>query len=226
MYYYLMQSYMEPHLTQTISSIKTPKRELVAQIFVVFIVPILAIYYGFVPATYRIWVLGGVMTLFILLLMQEKWTRSMLGLGKVQLKKYILPYVIFTAVAVAVTAYYGEGIGHEELQAWWTHSHFLYKFFLVSLFQEVGYRAYLIPALGKLVSKPALIVVLNAILFTFLHIIFPQQMVGLPLACIGGLGFALMYMRYPSLILIILSHSIINFFVVLFGFFVIPGVTY
>ena len=217
---------MEPHLAQTINQIKTPKRELLAQMFVVFIVPILAIYYGFVPATYRIWVLGIVMTLFVLLLIQEKWTRGMLGLGKLQIKKYLLPYALFTIVAVLVTSYYGERIGREELSAWWTHSHFLYKFFLVSLFQEVGYRAYLIPALGKLISKPALVVTINALLFTFLHIIFPSPLLGLPLAFVGGIGFALMYMRYPSLILIIISHSIINFCVVLFGFFVIPGVTY
>ena len=60
----------------------------------------------------------------------------------------------------------------------------------------------------------------------FLHSIFPNPTIGLPIAFIGGLGFALMYMKYPSLLLIIISHSIINFFVVLYGFFVIPGVTY
>ncbi len=217
---------MNDHIRESIEQIQTSKRELVAQMFVVFVVPILAIYYGFVPATYRIWVLAVVMTLFILLLMQEKWTRDMLGLGRHRIKKYALPYIIFTAVAVFAIVYFGEKIGREELASWWKHSHFLYKFFLVSLFQEVGYRAYLIPALGKLVKKPVFIVTLNAILFTLLHIIFPDPMIGLPLAFVGGLGFALMYLEYPSLILIVLSHSVINFLVVLYGFFVIPGVTY
>jgi membrane protease YdiL (CAAX protease family) len=60
----------------------------------------------------------------------------------------------------------------------------------------------------------------------FLHVIFPNPMIGLPIAFIGGIGFAVMYLRYPSLPLIILSHALINFFVVLYGFFVVPGVTY
>lgn len=150
----------------------------------------------------------------------------MLGLTTHRIKQYIIPYALFTLIAITLITLFGEKMGQEGLARWWTYNHFLYGFFIVSLFQEIGYRAYLIPALGKLVSKPIYIILINALLFTFLHILFPNPLIGLPLAFIGGIGFALMYMKYPSLLLIIISHSTINFFVVLYGFFVIPGVTY
>lgn len=204
----------------------TSKKEILLQIFVIFILPILVIYTGIVKGSDRIWVLGILISLLVIVLVRERWTKAMLGLTSHRMKQYIIPYAVFTLVAIVLVGMFGEKIGQEELTQWWVHHHFLYGFFIVSLFQEIGYRGYLMPALGKLLSNPLYVVLANALLFTFLHTIFPNPLIGLPLAFVGGLGFALMYMRYPSLVLIVISHSIINFFVVLYGFFLIPGVTY
>jgi membrane protease YdiL (CAAX protease family) len=159
-------------------------------------------------------------------LIKEKWTWTMLGATTYRIKKYLIPYVLFTVCTILLCYIFSERIGNEELIGWWKHGHFLYGFFIVSLFQEIGYRGYLIPALGKIIKNPIFIILVNALLFMFLHVIFPNPMIGLPIAFIGGIGFAVMYMKYPSLPLIIISHALINFFVVLYGFFVVPGVTY
>ncbi len=218
---------MHPELSRAILEIRTSKRELVAQILTVFIFPIVLIQLGFIPLGARVFVLIFLVSLLVIILFTEKWTLAMLGVTKAGIKKYFLPYLIFTAAMVLLITAFGESVtGKEELGNWWTKQHFLYLFFIVSLFQEIAYRGYLIPALGKLIAKPQIVFLCNIVLFTFLHAIFPDPLVSLPVAFAGGIGFAAMYMKYPSLPLIIISHALLNFFAVLYGFFVIPGVTY
>ena len=211
----------------TIKSIKTSKREIVAHILLVFILPILLIDFGIIPVTMRITLFGLLLVLLMFILFFEKWNFKMLGFYKGSIKKYLLPYALFTGVGVFLIVQFAESLTKvEELQGWWRYPHFIYLFFIVSLLQEVAYRGYLMPALGKLVGEPASMILINAILFTLLHTMFPGLTVGLPVAFVGGIGFAIMYYNYPSLPLIVISHSILNFLIVLHGFFVIPGVTY
>lgn len=217
---------MNTETEQPIESIKTKTWEIYLQIFTVFVIPIILINTGIIPIQYRVWTMGILVAILLSILIKEKWTWHMLGLQNKTLKKYLLPYIIFTGIGVVGIIIFGEKTGQEEIARWWTYHHFIYGFFLVSLLQEVAYRGYLIPALGKITNKPLTIVMVNTLLFTFLHTIFPNPMLGLPLAFIGGVGFSLMYLRFPNLPLIVLSHAVLNFVIVLYGFFVIPGITH
>lgn len=217
---------MNSEIMESIPVMKTGQKEIFIQIFLIFILPIVLINLGIIPVQYRVLILVAIVTALVVLLLKEKWTWHTLGIGNKTFKKYFLPYLLFTAISVVCVSFFSEKIGQEEIARWWTYKHFMYGFFVVSLFQEVAYRAYLIPALAKLTSRPVIILLSNTLLFTFLHTIFPNPVFGLPLAFAGGIGFALMYMRFPNLPLIVLSHAVLNFTVVLYGFFVIPGVTH
>ncbi len=218
---------MHRSIRKAIHRIETSRMEIFIQIVLVFIVPVALIYAKIIPIQDRVFVLAGMVTLFTIVLVYEKWTPGMFFLQENSIKKYFLPYLVFTIIMMLLLIGFGEYIiKNEEIKRWWTHSHFLYLFFIVSFFQEVAYRGYLIPALGKLSRNVPMIVLTNTLIFVFLHTIFPNPMVGLPVAFVGGLGFAIMYLRYPSLPLIILSHAALNFCAVLYGFFIIPGVTH
>ncbi len=217
---------MHPYIKHSIDNINVSKTEICVQIFLIFILPILLIKFGIIPIHLRVFLLVILVCFLTAVVFREKWLPSIWGVHKYNYKKYLLAYSIFTICGVFAVSQFGEHIGREELSRWWTYSHFLYVFIIVSAFQEIAYRGYLIPALGKLTSSPVSIVVWNTLIFTFLHVIFPNQLVGLPLAFMGGLGFSIMYLIFPSLPLIIISHSVLNFAVVLYGFFVIPGITY
>jgi membrane protease YdiL (CAAX protease family) len=216
---------MHERILQATKAIKTTRWELFLQIILVFILPIFFIQSGYVLPTDRVYVLVALVTILTIILFIEKWRLPLLGVHPIT-KKHLLAYTIFTLIGVLVIIGFGDQIGQVRLVQWWHYPHFIYLFFVVSFFQEVAYRGYLIPALGKLSSTPAWIILANTVLFTLLHTIFPNQLVGLPLAFVGGIGFSVMYLKYPNLVLIILSHAILNFFAVLYGFFVIPGVTY
>lgn len=219
---------MKNFLADTANKIQTSKAEIVLQIFLVFIVPILMVNMGAIGLKLRIAVLSFIVILLLAVLIAEKWSPEMLGIKKdsFSFKKYIIPYAVFTIISVIVVSSLSEQFGREELAKWWAHKHFLYLFFVVSLFQEVAYRGYLMPALTKLSSSKFMVITVNVLLFTLLHTMFPDMVINLPLAFVGGIVFALMYDKYPSLPMIIISHAVINFCVVLYGFFVIPGVTY
>jgi membrane protease YdiL (CAAX protease family) len=211
---------------QIVDSIKTRKFEIWLHIVSIFIFPILLLKSGVIAVEDRVWTLVVLVVILVLVLISESWNFFMLGEIKSNFKKYIWRYVGFTFIGVLFLVIFGEKTGHEEVSRWWTYPHFLYMFFVVSFFQEIAYRGYLIPALLKILPNTFLVVVLNALLFTFMHIIFPHAIVTLPIAFLGGFSFALMYLRYPSLPLVVVSHAILNFVAVLYGFFVIPGVTY
>jgi membrane protease YdiL (CAAX protease family) len=219
---------MNQGLIKSIEKIITSKKELFIQILFVFFVPIFLLQTGVIRAENRIWILILVVTILTMILVYEKWDSKMLGLSKQNFKKFLPQYFVFTAIGVLFIIYLSEGIlNKEEIKNWWNYSHFLYMFFIVSFFQEIAYRGYLIPALGKLTNKnTSTIIFVNALLFTYLHIIFGNLGISLPLAFLAGISFSSMYIKYPNLILIIISHSILNFFAVLYGFFIIPGITF
>lgn len=207
-------------------AIKATKKQLALQVVLVFIVPVILIKVGIIPILWRVPFLAAVSAVLGFIMYRQGWKFSDIGVHWPIKKSHVLPYIVFTVLSTFIIAQFGEKIGYEEVVKWWQHHHFLYVFFIVSLFQEFLYRGYLIPVLKKFKSSYGSVVILNALLFMALHVIFPNLHIGLPLALIGGIGFAMMYMRYPDLILIIISHAIINFFAVLYGFFAIPGITY
>lgn len=219
---------MHPKLIKIIHGIRASKKEIFLQILLVFIIPVTLIQTGIIPLTSRVLFLALVVsTLLVVLFSFDHWKIRMFAVDIKGFKEHLVPYIIFTAILALLLVGFGEYIlKYEELQRWWQHSHFLYLFFIVSLLQEIAYRGYLIPALGKLTDKTPMLIFANAVLFTFLHIIYPNPFIGLSVAFLGGIGFAVMYINYPSLSLIILSHSVLNFVAVLYGFFVIPGITY
>jgi membrane protease YdiL (CAAX protease family) len=98
----------------------------------------------------------------------------------------------------------------------------LIVFFIpVSVFQEIVYRGFLMPRLGSILKNNVQVVFVNALLFALLHIIYPRPEIMLSLAFVSGLVFAVLYQKYPNIVLISITHAILNFVAVMFGFFTV-----
>lgn len=88
---------------------------------------------------------------------------------------------------------------------------------LVSLLQEFAYRSVLLSELRTLLRSAAAAIVINATLYGFVHVVYsPLVML---LTFLVGLGWAFIYERRPNLIAVTLSHAVLNFVTVLYGFF-------
>lgn len=205
----------------------TPNRhekELVlVQVLYLYVIPTLLLFYNIVPGKFRVTMLFTVSLLIYGIIKRAKWTYADMGIYKGFLRE-LLPYSIFTilsVIALIVIAEIFPQIDNRHMYEWWENFRFLALFIPISVLQEVVFRGVLMHMLRRAFSSKLFIIIFNASLFALIHIIYLNTNIILPLTFIGGIGFALMYYRYPNLILISISHTILNFTAMILGFFVV-----
>jgi membrane protease YdiL (CAAX protease family) len=190
----------------------------ILEIFLIFVLPILLIYYRIVPFFFRLWTLGIFFSLSIFIILRERWNWKTLGVRLDNFNGALLPYVLFTAIGLALLFLLSRWIVYKLPARWWRKPHF-FLFIPVSVAQEILYRGFLFPKLAAITSSALAIIIVNAALFSFLHIIYPHKKFNLLICFIGGLGFASVYYFFPNLILVSLAHIILNITAIALGFF-------
>lgn len=202
---------------------KHQKELVIVQILYLYIIPILLLYYRVIPGEFRVTMLFLVSLLMYGIIKRSGWTYADMGLKKSFLKDFA-PYFIFTVIGVIALVVISElvpQIENRQVYEWWEDIRFLVLFIPISVLQEIVFRGILMHMLRKAFSNVPFVILLNASLFALIHIIYINTDIILPLTFIGGLGFALMYYKYPNLVMISISHTILNFTAMILGFFVI-----
>lgn len=202
---------------------KHEKELVIVQILYLYIVPILLLFYGLVPGEFRIIMLFAVSLLLYGIIKRSGWTYADMGIKRAFLKDFF-PYFIFTVIGVIALIALSELVPKIEnmpVYEWWEDVRFLLLFIPISVLQEIVFRGILMRMLRRAFSNIPFIILLNASLFALIHIIYINTDIILPLTFIGGLGFALMYYRYQNLIMISISHTILNFTAMILGFFIV-----
>ena len=197
------------------------KRLILTQIFLIFILPVFLIYFNILPVSWRMILLAVCSLVIYGIIMRENWTYENMGLHHHNFKK-ALPFYLSFALLGILTLFF---INHEtntpdiESKIFFIRT---FAFFIpISFFQEFAFRSFLIPRLKAIYKNNLFVVFINAILFALIHIIYPNWGIGLPLAFFSGIFFAWLYIKYPNLVLVSLTHIILNITAVLLGFFVI-----
>ncbi len=194
-------------------------KHFVGLILFLFVSPIAILYFGIIPFSARLWILGlYVIAVSIIVFRQERSWRS-LGMRSDNIRALTLPYTIFTLVSVCLLLVFAHILGKEPTPGWTNNSSLLFLFIPISFTQEFLYRSFLMTELRKFYTSIISVIIVNSLLFTFLHVIYGEPFITLPLALVAGVGFSYMYYKYPNLWLIALSHSILNFVAVLYSFF-------
>lgn len=197
------------------------ERELVwLQILYLYLIPILLLYFKVIPANLRIIMLLSVTLLAYGIARYEKWNNDDFGIKKNWTKDF-LPYLIFTVAGIIFLFAVEEFEIGKPMLNWWKNIKFLALFIPLSVVQEIIFRGVLMNMLRRAFSNQFFIIILNAILFSLMHIIYLNFMFVFSITFIAGIGFAWMYYKYPNLILISISHTILNFIGMILGFFVI-----
>ena len=202
-----------------INHIKNNAYYIFFEIVFIFISPVAILYFGLVPVTYRLWILALYAVFALIIVIKKHWSLSEFGFGFENFRKEILPYIIFTLAGVVVLYSYILFLHRERIG--WTEATPLFILFLpISFLQEFLYRAFLIRELKRLFTSILSVVLVNVFLFTLLHVIYSDLYLVLPLAFVSGIGFAVMYYKYPNIWLISLSHAILNILAVLYSLFI------
>ena len=209
-----------PHIVRRREDLRS-KEIAVVQVLFFFVVPIVLLYFHIIPSSARMFVLLVFSLLIYGVIRKQGWTQSDVGITTSNIRTAWPVYAIATIVAVCVVIVFSEYINMPKTPLWWTKPHFTFLFILVSFFQEFAFRGFLMPLLGKIFRDGMIVIVVNAALFALMHAIYPLPHIGLPLSFAGGLFFAGLYRKYPNLLLVTISHSVLNFLLVWYGFFTI-----
>jgi membrane protease YdiL (CAAX protease family) len=134
------------------------------------------------------------------------------------LKRTLLPYAAFTALGVIILAGIMKMFGMQNV-AMNPYVLFFEWSIPIGVVQEFLYRGFLMRELHRIYASTTIIIAVDALLFMFLHVLYNPPFLILPLMFFSGIGFAWMYEKYPNLFLIALSHGILNFFAIKYGFF-------
>lgn len=187
----------------------------------IFMLPPVALYLSKTKTQAHLVVLFFAVILLLAIIAREKMNFADLGIGRKYLVSGFIPYLIFTIIGIFGIKFFALKFGFESYQNWWNSAQFLILFIPLSIAQEFAYRSFLMPHLKKIFSDSITIILVNAGLFAMLHLFYPEPSLVLPLAFIGGLGFATLYYVYPNFWLASFAHIVLNFVAVSSGFFVI-----
>ena len=197
------------------------EREIVwVQILYLYLIPTLLLYFKVIPGDLRAFLLFGIAILLLGIVKHARWTYSDMGIHK-NFMKDIIPYSIFTVGGVLFLVWLAQVVPHSPFLKWWENAKFLLLFIPLSVIQEIVFRGILMKMLRHVFSSPVFVIILNAGVFAFMHVIYLNSTFVLPMTFIAGIGFAWMYYKYKNLVLISISHTILNFVAMILGFFII-----
>jgi uncharacterized protein len=191
----------------------------IIQIIAVFIIPIAAIYFKIIPLKYLKQVLITVTSAVILIVLIERWSLEKLGIRTDNFREAIIPYAICTIIGAISLIIISEVLKRERQEHFFKKRFFMYEFMIVSIIQEFTFRGFLFPLLQEIVKNNILVILINAFLFTLMHMIYSNNLASLLIVFLGGVYFATIYNLYPNLILISISHAVLNYIVVLYNFY-------
>ncbi|MFA5773073.1 MAG: CPBP family intramembrane glutamic endopeptidase [Candidatus Paceibacterota bacterium] len=200
--------------------IKHEKELVWLQILYLFLIPTLLLYFKIIPGNFRVLILLSISILIYGIARHEQWKNEDFGIKKNWTKESI-PYIIFTIIGIFFLVFLAKTTIHQPFLNWWKNARFLLLFIPLSVLQEFVFRGILMHMLRRAFTSPLFIILLNAALFTIIHIIYLNSFIVLPAMFIAGVGFAWMYYKYKNLVLISVSHTILNFVAMILGFFII-----
>lgn len=181
--------------------------------------PVSIITFGLVPSVFHYAVLLGIAIYAGSAIFYRKWTRHDLGFRKDTLI-FWKPYLVWTILAtLAIVAVHQ--VLHMPAIVWdhITLAKLVIISFLLSCIQEFLYRGYLFRLFQDITHHMGLVVIINIIVFTYMHTMFPHWEIIIPLTAAGGILFALLYKKYPNVYLVSGMHCVLNFTALYLGFF-------
>ncbi|MBS3071527.1 CPBP family intramembrane metalloprotease [Candidatus Pacearchaeota archaeon] len=187
-------------------------------ILILFILPFLLIYNKLIPKKYYLVALFTVLIFTLILVFVENVSPKDLGIRIDNFKQTYLPHLIFTFISLVVLLIFIKYNGSIPIKEWWLDRHFRYFFVIISFTQVFLFLGYFLPKLQVIFPSIWIAILVNGIMFASVHIFYKDFVAMFPLLILGGVGFAAIYAFYPNLILAGISHSILNFFIVLYGY--------
>lgn len=197
------------------------------EMLILFVASPVLFYFNFIPIPKAVPLLIAFGYCLFVLLRDRNFDRRQIRLKNIQTPPKLFLRFAFVAILASMYVIFFEPerlffIPHHNLTLW-----LLIVFFypLWSAYpQELIYRAFFFHRYKALIKKPLALLLLNAGLFAFLHIIF-NNWVAVVASFAGGLFYAGTYLKTKSLMTAFLEHTLYGDFIFTIGlgyYFYVP----
>lgn len=194
-----------------------------AEYIVISLTGVCLIYFGIVDFGYKIYVLGATLGVAVIpvstRIIIHQWSFEDLGFQFKDFMKALPWYALSIPIGIFGLFLYTQFFPEEIYKGTTdTNTYFVYSVWGV-IAQEILYRGYLMRLGQQVFGDGWFNICINVIVFVGMHIFYPGFVQKLWILIPAGILFTLLYQRYPNIILIIITHSILNGVSVALGIF-------
>jgi len=188
------------------------------EIFFIFIAPVLAV--KFYKGSWKYWAL--LLFLFVVIAASiSAYSNGLsfhqMGIRSDNLLQAITLYIPFVVLSVLVLRGCSYLLRTKRITPWRGYPLFIPVAIFLSVGQQFLYQGFLFqrltPEYGVLVA-----IFITALLYAFLHILFPRPVFSFVLTFVGGVMFAALFSLQPNLLVASIAHTILNITAIQFSF--------
>ena len=191
---------------------------ILAEVLAITILPVTLIKLNIIRSDFRFFVLAGIVLCSFFLVNVHNISLSELGIRLDNIYPGIYVYAIATIIAVLFLILLAKIMKKKKARGWYKDPHFLFFFIPISFAQQFLFQGFILQRLGE-VFIPFIAILINALLFGYMHTIYPKPVFSMLLGVAAGIFFGTLYTAFPNLVISSIVHAILNFTAVYFSFF-------
>jgi|SRR3989344_6725143 len=188
------------------------------EIFLISVLPISLIKFDLISKKFRLIILALIFVVVFFLVELHDISFYDLGFRTNNFYPAIFVYLIAVMIAVLFLIFLSQITKTKKAEMWYKDPHFLFLFIPISFAQQFLFQGFILYELQS-IFPAVLAIVVSALIFGYLHTIYPRPVFSFILGTLAGLFFAMLYTLYPNLIISSIVHMILNFTAVYLGFF-------
>lgn len=188
---------------------------IILEIILLFVLPVLWFFLGLGIDLIKQFIFVVFVGLVLLLAISRKMSFYEMGFRTDNFFKSIKLFLPGTIIIIIFLLVYK--FIFNEKNYWWNSFFFVYYFLIGVLAQEFVYRGYLLVQLKQLFKNSILIIVVNALLFSWVHILHKDIFVMMG-AFVLGAYLTWAYLKQPNIIAVSIAHGLVGTVAIILGF--------
>ena len=180
----------------------------IIEVVCVSVLPISLLRFNIIAKHFRLVVLALVIPVVLFLMFMQNISFYEIGLRADNILSFIPVYFLAAIIAVIFLFFLSKLVKNRMAEEWHKDPHFLFLFIPISFAQQFLFQGFILFQLKSVFSTSAAVII-TALIFGYLHTIYPKPLFSFVLGTIAGLFFATLYVFCPNIIVSSLLHSIL-----------------
>jgi hypothetical protein len=188
------------------------------EIFLISVLPISLVKFKIISSKFRLVMLAIVCFLLCALIYFQNISFANLGIRLDNFYSGMVIYYVTMILGILFLIILSEIMHTKSVEKWYKDPHFLFLFIPISFAQQFLFQGFILFKLNS-VFNPFIAIIITALIFGYMHTIYPKPLFNMILGTIAGLLFATLFTIHPNIFLSSITHAVLNFTAVYLGFF-------